>query len=117
MQPLGGLWAACLTRHGLTPWQAPFARLQDPATCRVLLTEAGLTDVQVIEEQLGDHVSPEARWRDIEAGLEAAGLHDLRPEERGALRAEHLVELRAQAGPEGLWLNVPVLFSLGRAPG
>ena len=117
LRPLGGLWAECLTRHGLVPWRPSFARLQDPATCRALLTDAGLVGVRVAEKQLGYHLSPEARWRDIEAGLEAGSLQALSPEERASIRDEHLAELRAQAGPEGLWLDVPVLFTLGRAPG
>ncbi len=116
MQPLGGLWAACLARHGLTPWRPPFARLQDPDTCRALLDGAGLTETSVTEEQLGYAVTPEARWRDIEAGLEASLLRDLPAGEREAIREEHLAELRALADGGTLSLNVPALFSLGRSP-
>lgn len=118
LQPLRGLWAECLRRHGANAGVLPIDRLAESGACETLLNEAGFTSIGVHSEQLGYHLaSPEDRWADITAGLEGKPLMLLPPAEREQVRVEHLAELQALAIPEGIWVDVPVLFAGGRNPG
>ncbi len=117
LQPLRALWRSCLERHGLTLPPLPSHRLEDPATHRDLLGEAGFTGIEVEREQLGYHVrSAEDRWGDIWAGPEGKPLLALSEEQQEAIRVEHLKELSGLATDRGLWIDLPVIFAFGRRP-
>jgi ubiquinone/menaquinone biosynthesis C-methylase UbiE len=117
-QPLLPLFAARLSQHGITMPPLPNSRLQDPAVCQQLSYDTGFTGVYFLHEQLGYFVaSVEDRWADIETGLEGVALQKLPPEQRDQIKAEHLAELQSLVTPQGIWIDVPTLFTLGRAPG
>ncbi|MEO8607163.1 MAG: methyltransferase domain-containing protein [Chloroflexota bacterium] len=117
-QPLRQMFAARMNQHGFPTPPLPNSRLEDPAVCQQLLTDAGFTDVQIREEQLGYFATGiDERWSDIESGLEGLMLQKLAPEQREQIKAEHLAELQSLVTPDGIWTDVAALFSLGRASG
>ena len=110
-------FGAVLARHGYPPKPPPPMPLQEPAESRDLLQRAGFVDVEAWTEQLGYHLPDgEARWREIEASLEARALKGMPPDVVAAVRAEHVAELDELAGPEGLWVDLATNFATGRAP-
>jgi hypothetical protein len=98
---------------------APFAamRLADPERCRGLLSGAGLKDISVHTEQLGYHLKDEAEWWEV---IWNSGMREwverIPPARQESFRVEHLAEVRALMGEQGLWLNVETLFAVGTKP-
>lgn len=117
LQPVSQLLAARLERHGVPPAQPPIARLADPDLCRQLLENAGFTEVTVISEQVGYHVSSFVdRWLEIRAGLEGLPLTRFPMEVIERIKGEHEAELEELFTSEGLWINVPANFAFGTKP-
>lgn len=115
LQPLRDLWTARMRQYGLTAASLPTHRLADAATCEALLREAGFTQIEVRSEQLGYYLpTPRGRWADIRAGLEGKPLLQLAPAQREQARAEHLAELTALTTAQGIWVDAPALFAVGR---
>ena len=116
-RPMLDLFMARLALHDVATDPAAGARLNDPAQCRQLLTAAGLTDVEVVTEQLGYHLKDAAEWWEIvyNAGLRGM-LEKLAPHKRAVFQREHMQEVQALVTDPGLWLNVETLFSYARKP-
>jgi ubiquinone/menaquinone biosynthesis C-methylase UbiE len=117
-QPLRQMFGMRMNQHGFPMPPLPNSRLEDPAVCQQLLSDAGFTAVQIREEQLGYFAAGiDERWADIESGLEGMALQKLPPEQRAQIKAEHLAELQTLVTPDGIWTDVATLFSFGHAPG
>ncbi|MFC4639201.1 class I SAM-dependent methyltransferase [Deinococcus hohokamensis] len=111
---LPGLWRETLAGAGLQPGSPPLGRIPSPEAARALLDEAGFEPTEVTRLDLSYTLpSPEARWADIEAGLEGAPLHDLGPGPKEAWRDAHLAQLRA-AFSWPLTVPVPLIVASGR---
>jgi len=116
--PLRELWEERLRQHHLPTANPPIQRLADPAVCRHLLSEAGFVQVSVQSEQIGYYLpGAEQRWHEIAAGLEGLPLKNLPAELREQIHFEHMAELAAFTTPQGLWIDVPTHFALGRKSG
>ncbi len=77
----------------------------------------GFTDVQVISEQVGYHLSSfNERWLEIRAGLEGLPLARLPADVVERIRQEHEAELEGLFSEAGLWINVPANFAFGTKP-
>ncbi|GAB4502889.1 MAG: methyltransferase domain-containing protein [Anaerolineales bacterium] len=115
LQPLRQLWNERLQKHEIKIGSLPIHRIPDAATCQALLREAGFTQIDAHVEQLGYYLPTiEERWKDIVAGLEGMPLLKLPPEQREQIRAEHFAELKNLMTPQGIWVDVPPIFALGR---
>jgi len=115
LQPLRGLWAARLQKHDLKMGSLPTERLGTPAICEQFLREAGFKKIETRTEQLGYHLPGAAqRWDEIMAGLEGMPLLKLPEEQHEQIKAEHMAELSALVTAQGIWIDVPVLFAIGR---
>ena len=115
-EPYKAMFFERLKSFGVDPGQAmsPAQKLYDPDECRRLAEAAGLQDVQVETEQLGYHLRNAQDWWEIVwfTGLRNF-VQNLAPEALEAFRAAHLAEIDAQAGPDGIWLDVGVHFTRG----
>jgi ubiquinone/menaquinone biosynthesis C-methylase UbiE len=110
-------FGAVLARHGYPPKPPPPMPLQEPEASRALLERAGFVDVEAWTEQLGYHLPDgEARWREIEASLEARALAGVPADVGAQVREEPVAERDALAGQDGLWVDVATNFATGRAP-
>lgn len=111
---LPGLWRECLGRYGLRPGSPPLGRIPTLAAAQDLLAQAGFTQISAdLTPVPYTLASAQARWADIEAGLEGQALAELTPEQRETIQAEHLAELAPlfEAGP--LTVPLPMLVARG----
>lgn len=116
-RPMLDLFMARLALHDVATDPAAGARLNDPMQCRQLLTAAGLTDVEVVTEQLGYHLKDAAEWWEVVYNAGLRGMLDkLAPHKRDVFQREHMQEVQALVTDPGLWLNVETLFSYARKP-
>jgi ubiquinone/menaquinone biosynthesis C-methylase UbiE len=121
LQPMTELLLRRFEGCGLRPRDgavyAASERLKDPDQCRALAQGAGLVDVDVRRESFGYHLKDAAAWWQVvwNSGLRAS-LVQLAPAQAEELRAAHLAEVAALAGPDGIWLDVETNFTLGRKP-
>lgn len=125
-EPLAQMFYDRLTEYGaLLPGEErrfAFERLADVRTCRSLLQEAGLTDIDVASEQLGYHLRDANDWWEILSfsGLDTrfgSLLARLPETAQDAFKAAHLAEVARLQTDQGIWLNVETLFARGRKPG
>ncbi|WP_309572329.1 class I SAM-dependent methyltransferase [Deinococcus sp.] len=117
MAPLTRLWAERLGTHGLKSGSLPIGRIASPEVARDLLSGAGFTEIEADLTALPYPVaSPEARWADIEAGVEGQPLAAMSPEQRAQLRAEHLTELEGLFGGAPTTVSIPVIVARGVRP-
>jgi arsenite methyltransferase len=97
--------------------QMGWFRLSTDAKGLALMTEAGLVDKRVERAQLGYHLqSPEDWWELCWNAGYRSFLMQLSDADVERFRQEHLEEVAALAGDQGIWLDVEVLFFLGRKP-
>ena len=116
-RPMLDLFMARLAHHGVVTDPAASARLKDPARCRQLLTAAGLTDIEIVTEQLGYHLKDATDWWEIIYNAGFRGMLDkLAPHSRDVFQHEHVQEVEKLVTESGLWLDVETLFSFGRKP-
>lgn len=93
------------------PWPA------SEAACTTLLEQAGYTDVRAANHNFGYQLRNVDEWWEIICNTAMRGMLMQLPADRLAdLRASHLEFVATQAGDEGLWLEVPVIFALGYSP-
>ncbi|EYB66528.1 hypothetical protein DEIPH_ctg103orf0058 [Deinococcus phoenicis] len=120
--PLPALWAARLAQEGVKPAAPPLGRLPTPEAAQEVLREAGFREATAALHALPYRfATPQARWAEIEAGVEGQVWSLMPPEQRERVRAAHLAELRelfARKSPtQGpLTVPVPVIVASGRAP-
>jgi protein-L-isoaspartate(D-aspartate) O-methyltransferase len=99
------------------PPQRPSQRLTTPAQCQDLLQEAGFRDLEVCTEQLGYYLGDaNAYWDDTVRwnGGRRDLLSQLPPDKLEQFRAEHLADVSALATDQGIWVDNPCIFALGR---
>lgn len=115
--PLKELMVARLAGHGVAMPPPTWLRVAKEAGCRELFERAGLREVRVEERNLGYFLADEREWWDVvwNAGFRRL-VSQLPPDARERFRQEHLEEVAALVTPEGLWLDVGVLFTVGVTP-
>lgn len=92
-------------------------RLADRESCLHLMQTAGLVQCEVIQRQLGYHLSSVDEWWDVVCNSEFRSmLEHLEAKQIDSLKERHLAEVSRLAGAEGLWMDVETLFSRGRKP-
>jgi ubiquinone/menaquinone biosynthesis C-methylase UbiE len=85
------------------------------AGCRNLLEEAGLTDICVEYENVGYYLGNADEWWSVvwNGGMRRV-VNQLDEEELKRFRSEHLKEIEELRTKSGIWLDVGVLFSIGK---
>lgn len=104
-----------LRNYGVAIPDQPFGwrRLAEPEQLEALFEEAGLRDITIERRSLGYHVRP-GEWWDV---VWNAGFRNLVAQVGDRLeeyRREHIEEVSALAGPDGVWLEIDVNFTTGR---
>ena len=95
-------------------WQ----RIGQEADFRRLLEEAELEEITITRRDLSYPLPDTGAWWDLlwNAGFRGL-LEQLSPNDLARFRHEHLREMAARTGPEGLPLKVEALYASGRVPG
>jgi len=115
--PLKELMVRRLADHGVQPPTQAWLRIANEAGCRELFERAGLRDVRVEQRNLGYFLADEREWWDViwNAGFRRL-VSQLPPAEQDRFRQEHLREVAALSTPNGIWLDIGVLFTVGVTP-
>ena len=89
-------------------------RIAVESGCRELFEKAGLRDIRVEAKNMGYFLADEEEWWNViwNAGFRRM-LSQLPPADLNRFREEHLREVAALKTPDGLWLDVGVLYTLG----
>lgn len=114
LSPMKELLIKRLEGYGVQAPQQTWKQISHETGCRELFGGAGLQDVHVQRKNMGYFLRHEDQWWDIvwNAGYRRL-VGQLAPGDRERFRQEHLSEVAALATPEGIWLDVGVLFTSG----
>lgn len=112
--PLRKLLMDRLAAYGVPLPPQTWERIATEAGCRELFEKAGLRDVRVEPKNMGYFLADENEWWDVvwNAGFRRM-LSQLPPADLPRFRHEHLQEVAALVTPQGLWLDIGVLFTAG----
>ncbi len=112
--PLKDLMVKRLEAYGVQMPPQTWKRIATDAGCRELFTKAGLTDIRIDRKNVGYYLESAEQWWDIvwNAGFRRM-VSQLKPEDQGRFKKEHLREIEAQKTKEGIWLDVGVLYTIG----
>ena len=117
MEPLSSAFIACIRRYGIEVPPLSWKRLDDAAKHRALYAAAGIGAVDTGTEQLGYWLTGFDEWWDI---LNFSGyrglLNQLSADDLARFKQQHRSDIEAFVTGNGLWLNVPVVLSVGRKP-
>ena len=92
-------------------------RLTEMATCEKYLIDAGYTDIQIHSEQLGYHLTSENDWWEIVMNSGLRGfVTQLDAKQFSQFRAKHLAEVVKLKTEKGIWLDINVIYSIGKKP-
>jgi ubiquinone/menaquinone biosynthesis C-methylase UbiE len=97
------------------PGQGLDEKVDAPEKCHELLEQAGFEEINIISEQLGFYLSDTtAYWRELSSMIVRLRLERLSPADHQNFKSEHLAEVESQRTEQGIWLDVPVHFSIAR---
>jgi len=115
--PLKDLMVARLERYGVKMPPQTWKRIASEKGCIGLFQKAGLRDIRVAPDNVGYFLDSAGAWWDVvwNAGFRRM-VSQLSPADQERFRQEHLEEVAALATNEGIWLDVGVLFTIGRRP-
>ncbi len=95
-------------------------RLNTIQKCQDLMQQAGfcLKDVEIHTEQLGYYLQNVDEWWDIvwHTGFRHS-VSQIVPERLEQFKTEHLAEVGELVTDKGIWLDVPVIFAVGKKVG
>jgi ubiquinone/menaquinone biosynthesis C-methylase UbiE len=116
---LGECFVEDLAAAGIDMADKPMAssRLKNADICKLLMEEAGYSNIQQTTMQMGYHLADENAWWDVVWGSAMRGLIELLPEaERDDFKAKHLMRIAELRTKDGLWMDVEVRLTLGQVP-
>ena len=118
MEPMRSLMQTRLGRLGVPAPPQIWLRIAREDACRRLFDQAGLRDIAVECRNLGYFLGGASDWWDVvwNAGFRRM-LSGLSPGEAAAFRQQHLEEVAALRTEDGIWMDIPVLFTSGCKPG
>jgi ubiquinone/menaquinone biosynthesis C-methylase UbiE len=115
-EPQAGLSLKRFTRYGVQlPTTYTWERLDSPEKNAWLYGKLGLTGFRCTAAEMGHPLTGPEQWWDLlrYTGFRAF-LDRLSPADVERFKKEDLLEIAATAGPDGIRLSVPALFSLAR---
>jgi ubiquinone/menaquinone biosynthesis C-methylase UbiE len=118
MEPMRSLMMARLARFGVTPPPGgSWLRIATVEGCRDFFDRSGLTDIAVEQRDFGYFLAGPGDWWNViwNAGFRRL-ISRVPAAEQPRFQAEHLAEVAALTGPEGLAMPVPVLLTVGTVP-
>jgi ubiquinone/menaquinone biosynthesis C-methylase UbiE len=112
--PLRELMIKRLVAYGVQLPPQTWRRIATEAGCRELFEGAGIGAVRVEQKNMGYYLTDAEQWWDLiwNAGFRGM-LQQLPPDALERFRREHLAEVAELATPEGIWLDVGVLYTSG----
>jgi ubiquinone/menaquinone biosynthesis C-methylase UbiE len=115
--PLRDLMVKRLMNYGVRLPPQTWKHVATEDGCRDLFDQAGLRNARVVQKDMGYYLPDAEAWWDViwNAGFRRM-VCQLSPSDQEHFRREHLREVAELATSEGIWLDVGVLFTVGRKP-
>jgi ubiquinone/menaquinone biosynthesis C-methylase UbiE len=115
--PLKDLMTKRLETYGVQMPPQTWKRIANEAGCMQLFEKAGLTDILVEQKNVGYYLDNTDQWWDIvwNAGYRRM-VARLSAEDQERFKREHLQEVETLRTKKGIWLDVGVLYTIGRKP-
>ena len=112
--PLKDLFIDRIKAYGVDNPPQAWKRIAQEEGNRQLFTSAGLDDVRVEARNVGYHLKDPAEWWDIvwNAGYRRL-VAQLSAVDQERFKKEHLAEIETLRSPDGIWLDVGVLYTTG----
>jgi ubiquinone/menaquinone biosynthesis C-methylase UbiE len=115
MEPLSGMFLEKVEEFGIEPPPLSWKRLDSPDKVDQLLMESNYFGIGHNSQQMGYYLDNAADWWQVIWNSGYRGLLMQLPEEDLLrFRNEHLGDVQALADDKGIWMDVPVLFTLAR---
>lgn len=112
--PLRDLMQERLADYGVGPSPNAWKLVATEAGCRGLFERAGLQDIRVEQKNVGYYLDDAEQWWDViwNAGFRRL-VSQLSTGDLKRFKQEHLREVNALKTPDGIWLNAPIIFTVG----
>jgi ubiquinone/menaquinone biosynthesis C-methylase UbiE len=117
MQPFYKLFFDGLSRYDGQPFpnQGVTIKTDTPENCQILLENAGFVNISVTTEQLGFYILDLSDyWKEVSSGAARLRLDRLNPSDLERFREEHLAEVESLRTEQGIWLDIPVIYSVAK---
>ena len=116
-QPLADILREDLESFGIKWPEAKWQLLSTEEENRELLEQAGFTDLQFLQEQMGYHLKDVEDWWEVVMNSGFRGMINQIPAHKlEDLKKQHLDKVIQLYGDQGLWMDVETLFSNARRP-
>jgi ubiquinone/menaquinone biosynthesis C-methylase UbiE len=114
-QPLRDLMIKRLTNYNVKLGPQTWKRIATKSACRDLFEKVDIRDVRVEQKNIGYFLDNEKEWWDIiwNAGFRRL-ISQLQPSDMEQFQKEHMQEVAALATKNGIWIDIGVLYTLGR---
>ncbi|XCN74300.1 MAG: class I SAM-dependent methyltransferase [Candidatus Electrothrix aestuarii] len=113
--PLVGLFLRRLQQYGIEPPSLAWKRVATEEQCLALFQAAGLQDSQCHRVECGYHLQDASEWWCLIWNGGFRGLvNQLAPDDMDRFQEEHLAEVQALASEQGIWLEMNVLYTVGK---
>lgn len=113
-QPLRQMMLARLADYGVTQSPQAWERVATKSRCLALFKRANLKNPKVLLKNVGYYLRGADDWWDVvwNAGFRRL-VDQLSADDQARFKREHLREVEALRTAHGIWLNAPVLFTVG----
>lgn len=106
-----------IERYGVEIPPMTWKRINTKEKCRALFEEAGLKDIETYQKDIGYYLPQPEQWWEILWNAGYRGLiSQLNDRDLEEFKKAHLTEVAALADPEGLWLEIDVLYTIALKP-
>lgn len=117
MEPMSGMFRERIQRYGVSVNTEAWQRLRDEDEIRLLLENAGATQVEIVDRQFGIHLNSADDWWEVVWNSGYRGMvAQLDPASLEQFKLEHLAEVADLKGEKGVWMDVPVHIVSARRP-
>lgn len=116
-QPLVEILSSRLEKYGIERPSLRWMLIATEAKCRALFRDSGLEEISVERRDLGYYLKNPAEWWDVvwNAGFRSQ-ISQLSAPDLERFKEEHLREIAPLRTPDGIRLNVEVLYATGIRP-
>jgi ubiquinone/menaquinone biosynthesis C-methylase UbiE len=115
-EPLTTLFLDRIQAYGLEPPPLSWKRLDSADKASAMLRETGFKGISCHEEQLGYYLPDAQSWWNVLWNSGYRGLlMQLAEDDIERFREEHMKEVASTASEQGIWMDINVLFTSGKA--
>lgn len=112
--PLREMFFDRIEKFGVNRPPMTWKRISKKENCQKLFEQAGLREILIEEKNFGYFLENENQWWEVvwNAGMRGT-VTQLNPQDGERFKREHLQEVKTLQTPDGIWLDVGVLFASG----